>query len=242
MPDPAEPPADVVVYGAASLTDALGALADSFTTAYPGYRVVLNVAATSLLARQIEEGAPADVFFSANLDWMERLRRQSLLAEPVLEPLSNRLVVVGREGEPPLDSLGALSRAAHVALADPDHVPAGIYAREGLSCAGLWERIQPLVVPTLDVRAALLSVRNAAAELAVVYASDVQAAAGIDILASWPEECQPSIRYAVARLDRAAQPEGADRFVAYVTNPARAPLWRRYGFLPYLDGPTEGGR
>lgn len=223
---------EIVVFAAASLTDALEALADSFETTFPQYRVVLNVAATSLLARQIEQGAPADVFFSANLAWMQQLDEQGRLAGPVRQPLGNHLVVVGRPETPVLPSVEALAGVARIALADPEHVPAGLYAREGLECAGLWDQVLPRIVPTLDVRAALLSVRNGAADVAVVYASDVQADSRVDVLLRWPAVCQPEIRYAAARLRDAANPEGAERLLAYATEAARTAIWQHYGFLP----------
>ena len=225
-----EPREDILVFAAASLTDALEALADSFETAYPRYRVVLNVAATSLLARQIEQGAPADLFFAANLAWMQRLEEQRRIAGTARQPLSNRLVVVGRSEQTPWSSLKPLTAQPRIAVADPDHVPAGIYARQGLECMGLWEKVLPRVVPTLDVRAALLSVRNAAADVAVVYASDVLADPNVRVLLLWPSACQPEIRYAVARLLGAPNPEGAERLLAFATDSARTALWERFGF------------
>ena len=225
---------EIVVFAAASLTDALGAIADSFETVYPRYRVVLNVAATSLLARQIEQGAPADVFFSANLAWMQQLEAQGRIAGPVREPLSNQLVVIGRPEKPVLPSLDALAEEGRLALADPEHVPAGLYAREGLECAGLWQQVLPRVVPTLNVRAALLSVRNGAADVAVVYVSDVQADPNIHVLLRWPAGCQPDIQYAAARLRDAADAAGAEHFLAYATDTASLDIWERYGFLPRL--------
>ena len=223
---------EILVFAAASLTDALETLADSFETAHPQYRVVLNVAATSLLARQIEQGAPADVFFSANLAWMQRLEQQGRIEGTARQPLGNRLVVVGRAERAPWSSLEPLLTLPRIALADPDHVPAGIYARQGLECAGLWEEVLPRLVPTLDVRAALLSVRHGATDVALVYASDVQADPNVRVLLTWPSACQPEIRYAVARLRGAANPEGADRLLAFVTDSARTALWERFGFLP----------
>ncbi|HMB89914.1 MAG TPA: molybdate ABC transporter substrate-binding protein [Rhodothermales bacterium] len=228
---------DVVVFAAASLTDALQAVADSFERAYPQYRVVPNVAATSLLARQIEQGAPADVFFSANLAWMDKVEAQGHVGGAVQYPLSNRLVVVARRDSTSMAwaSLEPLVDQPRIALADPEHVPAGIYAREGLVCAGLWDQMAPQVVPTLNVRAALLSVRNGAATVAVVYASDVQADALVQVVARWPEACQPDIRYAVARLADAPNPDGAAAFVAFASDASRADLWEQYGFRPRLS-------
>ena len=226
----------VTVFAAASLTDAMEVLADSFETAHPGTRVVLNVAGTSVMARQIEQGAAADVFFSANLAWMAHLEAQDLIAGPVRYPLANRLVVVGPEDAIPLDSLGALAEVQRLALADPDHVPAGIYARQGLECAALWDKVQPRVVPTLDVRAALLAVRNGAAEVAVVYTSDAIVEPNVQVLLDWPADCAPEIRYAAARLQDAPNPEGAQQFLEFITDPRREAVWERFGFISKPGG------
>ena len=163
---------------------------------------------------------------------MQRLEEQGRVAGTARQPLGNRLVVVGRAERAPWSSLEPLAAQPRIALADPEHVPAGIYARQGLECEGLWEEVSPRIVPTLDVRAALLSVRNAAADVAVVYASDVQADPNMRVLLTWPSACQPEIRYAVARLLGAANPEGAERLLAFVTDSARTALWERFGFLP----------
>lgn len=229
-PDRPPSPQPITVFAAASLIDAMEALADSFETAYPSYKIVVNAAATSMLARQIEQGAPADVFFSANTEWMAYLDERGRLAGAAAEPLGNRLVVVAPAGSTPWERPEALLALPRLALADPEHVPAGLYARQALECMELWTPMAPRVVPMLNVRAALLAVRNGAAQAAMVYASDVQAAATVRVVLSWPEPCQPDIRYAVAQLRQAPNPAGARRFMAFATAPARAPLWERYGF------------
>ena len=223
----------VVVYAAASLTDALEAMADSFEIAYPDTRVVYSIAATSLLARQLEQGARADLFFSANLAWMRFLEEKGRTEGPVLEPLGNRLVVAGRRDAAFIDNPEALLQVDRLALADPEGVPAGLYARAGLECLGLWEQLSPRIVPTLDVRAALLAVQHGAAELAIVYASDMMVVPELQVVMAWPETCQPEIRYAVARLRKAPNPEGADRFLSFLTDPKRDAQWLRFGFLPH---------
>ncbi|HET6566350.1 MAG TPA: molybdate ABC transporter substrate-binding protein [Rhodothermales bacterium] len=225
----------VTVYAAASLTDALEAAVDSFEAVHPGYEVVLNPAASSTLARQIEQGAPADVFFSANLDWMDRLDSAGLVARPIRRPLSNRLVVVGPVDARPLSSVRDLLSYERIAMADPTAVPAGIYARQGLECLGLWQQVAPRAVPALDVRTALLSVESGAAGVGIVYASDLRVAAGVRRLASWPDSCRPDIRYAVAPVAGAKDLPAARRFIDFVTSHARDSLWLRFGFLPVHD-------
>lgn len=222
----------VHVYAAASLTDALEALADSFEAAHPQYNVVLSVAATSLLARQIGQGAPADVFFAAHPAWMAFLEERGRVAGSVRYPIGNTLVVAGRSDAPPLDTAEALMGVKRLALADPEQVPAGLYAEAALRCSGLWDAVQKRVVPTLDVRAALLAVQSGAAEAALVYATDARVAAGARVLLEWPAACQPRIRYAVARTRNAEAPRGAAAFVDFVTDPARAIFWAEQGFVP----------
>ena len=223
-------PRTVTVFAAASLTDALEALADSFETAHPAYDIVVNVAATSLLARQIEQGAPADLFFSASPDWMTYLADRGRVRGRPVGLLTNRLVAAGPADGTPVTAPADLLRLDRVALADPEHVPAGIYAREALACLGLWEAVRPHVIPMLDVRAALLAVRNGAAETAIVYASDVRATPNVQVYFEWPPRCHPDIRYAAARLRDAPEPEGARRFFAFAIAPARGALWERFGF------------
>lgn len=230
--DPQEQ-ARITVLAAASLTDAVEALGDSFETAHPGYRVVLSVASTSLLARQIEHGAPADVFFSANVAWMDHLEARGRLAGPARELFGNHLVVVGRSGMPPLSSLHDLTQVPRIAVADPEHVPAGVYAREGLECANLWGAMESRLVPTIDVRAALVSAQTGAADVAIVYASDVRMASAMRVMLPWPANCAPNIRYAVASLRGGPNPQGAARLVAFAMDPAQKGLWERYGFAPH---------
>ena len=214
------PQQEVVVFAAASLTDVLEALADSFETSHPGYNVTLSTAASSLLARQIEQGAPADVFFSANHAWTQYLADCGKTSGAIGEVARNRLVVVGPPSAPRLQALSDLKNVERLALADPSHVPAGIYTKRGLACAGLWDAVAPNVVPALDVRAALLAVQSGAAQAALVYASDVQADPDVRVLLAWPSACAPDIRYTAAR------------FLRFATDSNQAALWRRFGFLP----------
>lgn len=220
----------VLVYGAASLTDALTALEAAFEAEHPQVDVALNLAATSTLARQIEAGAPADVFFSANPPWMAHLAAQHLVVDTVAV-VGNRLVVAQRPDAPPLHTPADLVHIGRLALADPTHVPAGQYAKQALTCADLWATVQPRVVPALDVRAALLAVQSGAADAALVYATDVHQRQGVRLAFVWPADCTPSIRYVAARVRRPKENEWAARFLAYATHPDRQALWGRFGFI-----------
>ena len=237
---------EIVVFSAASLTDAVEVLADDFEHRFPQYRVVVAAGATSLMARQIEQGAPADVFFSANLAWMEHLGRQGRIAYPVHRPMGNTLVVAGPLENTTMVSLEALRGVERIAIADPDHVPAGIYAREGLECALLWDSLEERMIPMLDVRAALLSVSMGAADVAIVYASDVRVAPSLRVLFIWPDDCAPDILYTFARLKDAPNRAGAELLLAFATDTLRAHLWNRFGFAPgegaLRDLQSLGGR
>ena len=212
----------IQVFAAASLTDVMEVLADSFQTA-GRYDVVINVAASSLLARQIEHGARADLFVSAHPEWTNHLRAKGLILTPDTLPISNRLVVVAREP-------GADISAGRIALADPEHVPAGMYAREALVCSGGWESLQGRIVPTVDVRAALAAVEEGGVEAAVVYASDALHVPDLFVESAVAERCQPDIVYTAGVLRGASDPSGARELLAYIVDPAREGVWRKFGF------------
>ncbi len=222
----------IFVFAAASLTDAVQALADEFQAAHPGYNVTISIGATSLLARQISYGAPADVFMAASPEWIQFLEKKGLLLQNVPAILRNRLVVIGHEEAAPMEGLLSLIDAGRIALADPSHVPAGVYARTALTCAGLWEDLAPQVIPVLDVRAAVVAVMSGAAEFAIVYASDARIAPQLKVLLHWPETCAPQIKYAAAVLSKTPNQIGAAAFLNFAADSARGSLWEQYGFEP----------
>lgn len=227
------PREEVVVFAAASLTDALEVLTDSFRTASPGYEVVLNVSASSLLAYQIDQGATADVFFSDDEGWVAFLEQRGHVGGPVRTPLSNRIVVAGSNEAEPLSGPEVLTEVNQIAMADPNQAPAGMYAKRALECSGLWSEVQPKIRPTLDVRGALRATHTRGPlDVSMVYHSDVLADTAAKELLMWPEACQPQIRYAVARLTDARTTRGAEAWIRYVTAPERDAFWRSMGFEP----------
>ena len=211
------------VYAAASLTDVMEALADTFRVMPGGIRVTVNVAGSSLLARQIERGAAADLFVSAHPDWTEYLYAKRRISLPVELPVANRLVQVRRQN-------GRPSQNERIALADPEHVPAGMYAREALLCEGRWVLLAPRLVPTLDVRAAVVAVETGAAGSAIVYASDAAMAPELQVEDVVSERCHPQIRYTAALVQGGALREDALRFLKLMQDPGAAQLWQRFGF------------
>ncbi len=226
---------ELTVFAAVSLTDVMSELKTEFEAAYPGVDLVINTAATSMLARQIEQGAPADVFFAASSEWTDYLADKGLLRYPARAVVGNRLVVIGSSDASAIAGPGGLLRFDRIALADPASVPAGQYAKEGLERAGLWDAVASRIVPTLDVRAAVAAVQTGAVPVAVVYASDARAASDVRVLLQWPEALQPRIRYMVAVPRRTQHPNRALEFVEFVRQSKRVEVWRRYGFEPLAE-------
>ncbi len=222
----------LLIFAAASLTDVMHEMEAQFETLHSEVDVVVSVGASSLLTRQIEQGAPADVLLSASPVWTGYLDNRFRLRAPARPLVSNHLVVIGQDEVAPLGSLADLKRFERIALADPAHVPAGQYARDGLEQAGLWTDLAEQIVPMLDVRAVVAAVQTGAAPVGIVYASDVRAASGVHVLLDWPEQFAPDIRYTVAVPVTAPHPEHAEAFVAFIRAAEREVVWQRFGFGP----------
>ncbi|HEX9984858.1 MAG TPA: molybdate ABC transporter substrate-binding protein [Thermoanaerobaculia bacterium] len=217
--------ADVKVFAAASLTDALQEIARSYER-QTGDRVVFNFGGSSILARQIEQGAPADLFLSADEEKMNVLQRRGLIVTPTrVSILSNTLVVVGER----IRNVRELANVRRIALAEPSSVPAGIYAKEYLRKAGLWERVAQKIVPTENVRAALAAVESGNVDAAIVYRTDVLLSKRVPVAYEIPRAEGPRISYPFA-LVKGARP-GAGRFLAYLRSPAARAIFVRHGFI-----------
>jgi molybdate transport system substrate-binding protein len=221
---------EILVFGAASLTESLEKLGKSYGEK-SGTRVVFSFGASSDLARQIQAGAPADVFFSADTAKMDTLERAGLVrAGDRREFLSNGLVVVV-----PSDSTRRVSNAEdlvslpRIALADPAAVPAGIYAKKWLAGLGLWERIEPRVVPTLDVRAALAAVETGAIPAAVVYRTDASVARSARV--AFAVAGGPEILYSLAPVAASKNPGAAESFARFLSGTDGRAEFSKRGFL-----------
>jgi molybdate transport system substrate-binding protein len=226
----------IVVFAAASLTNALQDLGDAYTkdTSTP---VRFSFAASSTLARQIENGARADMFFSADLEWMDYLQARNLIqAATRHDVLGNRLVLIA-----PLDSKISLKIAPHFALAaalskshlasgDPDSVPVGRYAREALANLGVWDQVAALLVRADSVRAALAFVDRGEAALGIVYATDAMIDKNVRVIDMFPADSHTPIIYPAA-LGNGAGPQ-AVKFLAYIRGPAGDLTFKHYGFTP----------
>lgn len=225
--------ATVRIYAAASLTDVLDDVIALFERAHPGVEVLPNFGGSSDLARQIVAGAPADLFFSADEAQMDRLEREGLLAEGSRrDVLSNQLVVVTHRSatfalEGPRDLKGLSGR---IAMADPEAVPAGVYAREYLTKLGLWEEIRARVVPMLDVRAALAAAAGGNVEAAVVYRTDVPIEPRVRVRFEVPIDEGPRIAYPIAVV-RGRTGDAVLAFASFLDSAPSRAVFERHGFL-----------
>jgi len=225
---------EIHVFAAASLTDALQEIAAAYEKE-SGDKVLLNLAASSALARQIQEGAPADLFFSADEAKMDGLEKKGLVLQGTRRSLlSNTLVVVV-----PADSnlkIGsvqdlATSKVRALALAEPQSVPAGIYAKEYLRSVKLWGKVIDKVVPTENVRAALAAVESGNVEAGIVYKTDAQISKKVKIAFEVPVAEGPKISYPLAIMAESRKQAAARKLLAYLESPPALEVFRRYGFL-----------
>lgn len=224
----------VTVSAAVSLTQAMEAAARAYEDSGGG-AVRLNFAASNVLSRQIARGAPVDLFVSADEAQMA-LAAQAGAIEPATRValLGNRLAVVTRPGTaPPADVRALLAPAVRrIAIGDPAGVPAGVYAREYLRRVGLWDALQPRVVPVTSVRAALAAVENGSADAAFVYETDAAAARGARAAFVVSGAEAPRIVYPAAVVRTAPNRPGAERLLAWLRGPAASAIFARFGFLP----------
>lgn len=221
-----------LVLAASSLTEAMTAAADDWARAGHA-RPVLSFAASSALARQVQAGAPADLFASADEEWMDAVERAGLLAAGTRGVLAgNRLVVVAPKawrGRLTRAGLARTLAAGPVAMADPDAVPAGRYGRAALVKLGAWHAVAPHVVRAANVRAALLLVERGAAPFGIVYATDARASAAVRVAGLFPADSHPPIRYPVARLKTSRDPQ-AEGFRRFLLSARGRALFARFGF------------
>lgn len=225
---------ELVVGAAASLTESLTEIARLYERR-AGARLTLSFGASSTLARQIEEGAPIDLIVAADRETVDRLEKKGFVArQERRDLLSNQLVVIvpepgGAALGSPADLLGP--RFARIAVAEPTSVPAGIYARRYLAGQGLWERVQPKIVPVRDVRAVLVTVAEANADAGFVYRTDIGAEKRVRLAYRVPPEQGPKIVYTAAVVRGSRHQTQARRFLDFLAGAEAAAVFRRHGFV-----------
>jgi molybdate transport system substrate-binding protein len=236
-PLPARAAGEVRVFAAVSLANAFQAVAEAWAAA-GGAAVRFSFAASSTLARQVEQGAQAHIVASADEAWMDYLAARGLIVpESRRSPLGNTLVLIApaRSAQgpvaitPALDLAALLGPSGRIAVGDPAHVPAGRYAREALTRLGLWPAAERRLARADNVRAALLFVERGDAPAGIVYATDAAASPGVRIIGTFPEASHTAITYPFA-LTRAGDTAPARTFLAFAAGPEAAPAWRRFGF------------
>ncbi|MGR3803296.1 molybdate ABC transporter substrate-binding protein [Marinibacterium profundimaris] len=218
----------VTVFAAASLKTALDEIAAGYS-ARMGDDVTVSFAGSSALARQIQAGAPADVFISANTDWMDRLEAEGRIAAGTRSDLLGNSIVLIAHGEvPATDDIAAALAQGRIAMALVEAVPAGIYGKAALTHMGLWDRVQTRVIQADNVRAALAFVALGEAPRGIVYATDAAVEPRVSVLATFPPDSHPPIVYPAA-LTADAGPEAA-AFLDYLKGPEARAVFDRLGF------------
>ncbi|HKO59170.1 MAG TPA: molybdate ABC transporter substrate-binding protein [Thermoanaerobaculia bacterium] len=226
--------ANVRVSAAASITDVLQEIAPAYEK-QTGDGIIFNFGSSSMLARQIQEGAPAGLFISADELKMDQLQQRGLIVKKSRRSiLSNTLVIIV-----PSDSRLKIASAAdladpgirNVAVAEPQSVPAGIYAKQYLRKLRVWDRITYKVIPTDNVRAALAAVESGNAETGIVYKTDAMISRAVRVVYEVPASEGPDISYPAAVLADSKQQAAAQRFLDYLQSPPAREVFRRYGFI-----------
>jgi molybdate transport system substrate-binding protein len=233
----------LTVFAAASMKNALDDI-DAAYAARTGIKVVASYAASSALAKQIEQGAPADVFVSADTDWMEYATRKKTIRESTrINLLGNSIVLIAPKDstidhvaiEPGFD-LAKLAGYGKIATGDVKAVPVGKYAKAALEKLGAWQAAEPKFAMAESVRAALTLVARGEASLGIVYATDARVEPGVKIVGSFPADSHPAIIYPVAATTT-ARAEASD-YLAFLRSSAAKTIFEKYGFT-FLIRPTS---
>jgi molybdate transport system substrate-binding protein len=231
---PAAEKQPVVVFAAASLTDAVTEVGASFTKE-TGIPIKHSFAASSALARQIEAGAPAGVFFPADEEWMDYLEKKQLLAPGTRrDVLGNKLVLIAPANSTASvkistgPALLAAIGTSRVATGDPDSVPVGKYAKAALTKLEIWDQVQARLVRAENVRGALAYVARGEAPFGIVYLTDAKVEPKVKLLDTFPANTHPPIRYPIALTTKADA--NARRFAQYVTSKPASVVFEKYGF------------
>ena len=229
--------APVILFAAASMTAPIEALTRAFNDAHGGAAVTPSFAASSTLARQIENGAPASIYISANRRWMDYLDQRGLIdSASRCDLIGNHLVLIAPADsglelviEPGFDLLSALG-GQRLAMGDPDHVPAGIYGRQALEALGVWRSVADRLVRGANVRAVLALVARGEVAAGIVYASDVAVSDRVRMVGRFPAASHDAIIYPAARLAGGGESAAAAAFYAYLVSSEGRALLAGHGF------------
>jgi len=232
----------LTVFAAASMKNALDEI-DAAFTAKSGVKVAASYAASSMLAKQIEQGAPADIFVSADTDWMDYATGKKTINDATRVNLLGNSIVLIAPKDSKIDNvtigagfdLAKLAGDGRIATGDVKSVPVGKYAKAALEKLGAWQAAEAKFAMADSVRAALTLVARGEAALGIVYATDAKVEPGVKIVGTFPADSHPAIIYPVAATT-AAKPEASD-YLAFLRSPAAKAVLEKYGFV-YLIRPT----
>jgi molybdate transport system substrate-binding protein len=233
--------AEIRIFAAASLTDSLKEIARAYEKRSED-KIVFNFGASSILARQILEGAPSDIFFSADEAKMDGLESKGLIEKGTRKNrLSNSLViVVAAENAAAVSSPKDLAKPniKRVALGDARAVPIGIYSKEYLRKLKLWDAVRPKVVGTENVRAALAAVEAGNVDASIVYKTDAAISRKVKIVFEVPLEQGPKIRYPMAMLKETKEPHATKKFLEHLSSEEAGEVFKKFGFI-VMESPKE---
>src|SRR5262245_37322744 len=232
---------DVVVFAAASLKNALDAINTQWQNE-TGKKASISYGASSALAKQIEQAAPAQMFISADLDWMDYVAQKNLIKpETRSNLLGNRIVLIAHKDKAqPIDikpgfDLAKVLGDARLSMANVDSVPAGKYGKAALEKLGVWSSVSSKIAQAENVRAALLLVSRGEAPLGIVYQTDAAADPNVKIIGTFPEDTHPPIIYPIALTANANHPDAAS-FLDYIKSAKAKPLFEAQGFTVLSSG------
>jgi molybdate transport system substrate-binding protein len=227
---------DLVIFAAASMKNALDEAANNWVKESGKPAPKISYAASNTLAKQLENGAPADLFVSADLDWMDYAAGKGLIKpDSRVSLLANRIVLVaGKDSTTKLDlkpgaDIASALGDGRLAMGNVDSVPAGKYGKAALEKLGAWDKVKDKIAQADNVRAALLLVSRGEAPLGIVYATDAAADPQVKVVATFPEDAHPPIIYPVAVTKDSANPD-AQAFLTYLRRPAARPIFEKQGF------------
>ena len=233
--------AQVTVFAAASLTDSLKQVAADYEKS-SGDKIVFNFAASGTLSRQIEAGAPADIFFAADETKADALEKKGLLVSGTRKSLlGNSLVIVTPTDAAMIHSPADLTNAAiqHLAIGEVKTVPCGTYAKAYLEKLSLWPAVETKVIPCESVRAVLAAVESGNVDAGFVYKTDAAISKKVKVAYEVPAADAPKISYPLALIKDSPQPEAAKKFIVYLDSDAATAVFKQFGFIVLTSSPTQ---